>query len=249
MSGIEGMTAPAVQPQQTGLRLEKGRPDCRARIDRLRRRFLRNGFSGFDESEAVELLLSLAAPLADHRRTAADLLRRFGNLQGVLDAPAVRLEAAEGMGPEAAVSLAIIREAAVLYLRTASEGRDVLSEPERLIDFWRMRIGALRHEVFAVAYLDSGYRLLPEGVEVLQEGTVDRAVVYPRRVVEAALRNEAAALVLAHNHPNGQVEPTEYDKTATRAVVLAGETVGLRVVDHLIVSPLDCFSFREAGLL
>ncbi len=143
----------------------------------------------------------------------------------------------------------MIREAAVLYLQTASEREDFPAEPERLIDFWRMRIGALRHEVFAAAYLDSGLRLLPGGVEILQEGAVDRVVVYPRRVVEAALRNEAAAVVLAHNHPNGRAEPTEYDKAATRAVVLAGETVGLRVIDHLIVSPQDWFSFREAGLL
>ena len=244
------MTTPAIQPRQEGLRLEQaGRQGLRRRIDRLRRRFLKTGFSGFAESEVVELLLSLAAPRADLRRTAEDLLRRFGNLRGVMDAPAFRLESVEGMGPEAAASLAIIRETAVLYLQTTSEGRDVLLEPERLIDFWRMRIGSLSHEVFAVAYLDSGHRLLPEGVEILQEGTIDRAAVYPRRVVEAALRNEAAALVLAHNHPSGRVEPTEYDKAATRAVALAGETVGLRVVDHLIVSHRDCFSFREAGLL
>lgn len=243
------MTAPAVQPHQPGLRLEQGRPDARARLDRLRRRFLQNGFSGFAESEAVELLLSLAAPRADIRRVADDLLRRFGNLRGVLDAPARLLGSTKGMGPAAAVVLAVIREAAVLYLQTASEGEDFPAEPERLIDFWRMRIGALRHEVFAAAYLDSGLRLLPGGVEILQEGAVDRVVVYPRRVVEAALRNEAAAVVLAHNHPNGRAAPTEYDKAATRAVVLAAETVGLRVVDHLIVSPQDWFSFREAGLL
>ena len=112
-----------------------------------------------------------------------------------------------------------------------------------------MRIGALRHEVFAVAYLDSAYRLLRNGVETLQEGTIDRAAVYPRRVVEAALRREAAALVLAHNHPNGNVQPSEHDKVLTRAIVLAAETIGLRVVDYLIVSPEDVFSFRKAGLL
>ena len=73
--------------------------------------------------------------------------------------------------------------------------------------------------------------------------------MYPRRVVEAALRREAAAVVLAHNHPNGNVEPSERDKVLTRAIVLAAETINLRVVDHLIVSPEDVFSFRKAGLL
>ena len=86
-------------------------------------------------------------------------------------------------------------------------------------------------------------------METLQEGTIDRAAVYPRRVVEAALRRQAAALVLAHNHPNRNVEPSEHDKVLTRAIALAAETIGLRVVDHLIVSPEEIFSFRKAGLL
>ena len=91
--------------------------------------------------------------------------------------------------------------------------------------------------------------MLRDGVERLEEGTVDRAAVYPRRVVESALRHGAAALVLAHNHPNGLVQPTEQDKVLTRALVLAAETVHLRIIDHLIVSPSDAFSFRKAGLL
>lgn len=124
----------------------------------------------------------------------------------------------------------------------------MLRDPERPSDFWRMRLGALKREVFAVAYLDSGYRLLREGVETLQEGTVDRTAVYPRRVVEAALGRRAAGLVLAHNHPNGNVQPSEHDKVLTRAVVLAAETINLRVVAHLIVSPEETFSFRKAKL-
>ena len=125
----------------------------------------------------------------------------------------------------------------------------MLREPDRLSDFWRMEIGHLKHEVFAVAYLDTAHRLVRDGVETLQEGTIDRAAVYPRRVVEAALRREAAAVVLAHNHPNGNLEPSEHDKLVTRAIALAAETISLRVVDHLIVSASETFSFRKAGLL
>jgi DNA repair protein RadC len=112
-----------------------------------------------------------------------------------------------------------------------------------------MRISALQNEVFEVAYLDSGYRLLRDGVDRLEEGTIDRATVYPRRVVEAALKRGAAAVVLAHNHPNANLAPSEHDKVLTRAIVLAAETVHLKVLDHLIVSAQDTFSFRKAGLL
>ncbi len=217
---------------------------------RLRERFLKNGLAGFAEHEVVELLLTLAIPRADVKQPAKALLARFGNLRGVFDAPLPELQAVAGVGEVTATALRVIRAAATLYLQQASEeAAEVLSDPRRLSDFWRMRIGALKHEVFAVAYLDSAGRLLRDGVETLQEGTIDRAAVYPRRVAEAALRREAAAIVLAHNHPNGRLQPSEHDKLITRAIVLAAETIGLRVVDHLIVSSQDTFSFRKAELL
>ena len=216
---------------------------------RLRERFRRSGFTGFAEHEVVELILTLAIPRSDMKEPAKALLQRFGGLRGILDAPLPELQSVKGIGEIAATALHIIRESATLYLQEASEAEEALHDSEHLSDFWRMRIGALQHEVFAVAYLDSAYRLLRNGVEVLQEGTIDRATVYPRRVVEAALKRQAAALVLAHNHPNGNVQPTEHDKIVTRAIVLAAETIRLRIVDHLIVSSKETFSFRKAGLL
>lgn len=177
------------------------------------------------------------------------MIARFGNLRGILDAPIEELHAISGIGNVTPVALQIIKAAATLYLQQSGEGRDSLADPARLADFWRMRIGALQNEVFEVAYLDSACRLLRDGVETLEEGTIDRAAVYPRRVVEAALKRGAAALVLAHNHPNGNPTPSEHDKVLTRAIVLAAETVHLRVVDHLIVSAQETFSFRRAGLL
>ena len=216
---------------------------------RLRQRFVKGGFTGFAEHEVIELLLTLAIPRSDVKQQAKALLSRFGSLRGILDAPVVELQSVNGIGGVTAIALHIIREAATLYLQEMTQESEVLSDPERLSDFWRMRIGHLKNEVFAVAYLDSAHRLLRNGVETLQEGTIDRAAVYPRRVVEAALKRQAAALVLAHNHPNGNVEPSELDKMITRAVTLAAETISIRVVDHLIVSASETFSFRKAGLL
>jgi len=215
----------------------------------LRDRFLKSGLVGLNDYEVVELLLTLAIPRLDVKEPAKILIARFGNLRGVLDAPLEELRAIRGIGSVAPVALRIIRAAATLYLQQSVETGEPLANPERLSAFWRMRIGALPNEVFEVGYLDSAYRLLREGVETLEEGTVDRAAVYPRRVIEAALRRGAFALVLAHNHPNGSVSPTEQDKVLTRAIVLAAETVDIRVVDHLIVSTQETFSFRKAGLL
>lgn len=216
---------------------------------RLRERFLKSGLAGFADYEVVELLLTLAIPRSDVKQPAKALIARFGNLRGILDAPIEELRAVSGIGTVTPVALQIIKAAATLYLQQSAEGLDSLADPARLSQFWRMRIGALPNEVFEVAYLDSGYRLLRNGVDRLEEGTVDRAAVYPRRVIEAALKRGAAAIVLAHNHPNANLTPSEQDKVLTRAIVLAAETVHLKVVDHLIVSAQDTFSFRKAGLL
>ncbi len=216
---------------------------------RLRERFLRSGYEGFSDYEVVELLLTLAIPRSDVKQPAKALIERFGNLRGIMDAPIEELQAVKGIGSVAPVALRIIRSASALYLQQAAEKAESLADPEALVTFWRMRIGALRDEVFEVAYLDSGCRLLRDGVDRLEEGTTDRATVYPRRVVESALKRGAAVLVLAHNHPNGRAQPSEQDKTLTRALVLAAETVHLKILDHLIVTPDEVFSFRKAGLL
>lgn len=229
--------------------MAKTEPHYHGHRNRLRKRFLKSGFAGFAEHEVVELMLTLAIPRSDVKQQAKALINHFGSLREILDAPLPELRSMQGIGEVTAISLKVIRELATFYLQESSREAEVLRDPERLSNFWRMQIGHLKHEVFAVAYLDSAYRLLRDGVETIQEGTVDRAAVYPRRVVEAALNRQAAALVLAHNHPNGNIEPSEQDKVVTRAIVLAAETISLRVVDHLIVSASESFSFRKAELL
>jgi DNA repair protein RadC len=216
---------------------------------RLRDRFMRSGVEGFHDYEVVELLLTLAIPRSDVKQPAKALIARFGNLRGILDAPFEELQEIEGIGSVAPVALRIIRDAAALYLQQAGEGAESLADTHSLTSLWRMRIGALRDEVFEVAYLDAGHRLLRDGIERLEEGTIERATVYPRRVLERAIKRGAVSLVLAHNHPNGLVHPSEQDKTLTRAIVLAAETLHVKVVDHLIVSTDNVFSFRKAGLL
>lgn len=224
-------------------------PHYHGHRQRLRERFLKSGLSGFADYEVIELLLTLAIPRSDVKQPAKALIARFGSLRGILDAPIEQLQAVTGIGSVTPVALQIIKAAATLYLQQTNEGQETLSDPLRLAAFWQMRIGGLSHEVFEVAYLDSGYRLLRDGVETLEEGTVDRAAVYPRRVIEAALRRGAYGIVLAHNHPNGVATPSDHDKTLTRAIVLAGDTVGVRVIDHLIVAAADTFSFKKAGLI
>jgi DNA repair protein RadC len=216
---------------------------------RLRERFLKSGFAGFAEHEIVELLLTLCIPYRDVKPSAKALLDRFGSLRAILDAPVSDLQQVRGIGEVAPVALHIIRQTASLYLQQQAEEATILASSDSLTMFWRSRLGGLKNEVFEVAYLDSASRLIKNGVETLEEGTVDRAAVYPRRVIEAALRRGATAVVCAHNHPNGDVRPSEQDKVLTRALVLAANTVQLKLLDHFIVSADSAFSFRKEGLL
>jgi DNA repair protein RadC len=235
--------------------MERGNNSSEQRSDsyghrhRLRERFVKSGLAGFADYEVVELLLTLAIPRGDVKPQAKALIARFGNLRGILDAPLDELRKSQGVGEVTPVALRIIREAVNLYLQQSAEQRESLAYPEALARFWRSKIGALPNEVFQVGYLDSGLRLLRDGVETMEEGTTDRAAVYPRRVIEAALRRGAGALVFAHNHPNGDLRPSEQDKVLTRALVLAANTVQIKVLDHLIVSSDNVFSFRKEGLL
>jgi DNA repair protein RadC len=229
--------------------MSSSQPNYHGHRQRLRERFCRGGLEGFADYEVVELLLTLAIPRGDVKPQAKALIGRFGDLRGILDAPIDELRKVKGVGEVTPVALRIVREAANLYLQQSAEQRESLADPEALARFWRLKIGALPNEVFQVGYVDSALRLLRDGIDTLEEGTIDRAAVYPRRVVEVALRRGAAALVFAHNHPNGDVRPSEQDKLLTRALVLAANTVQIKVLDHLIVSPDNVFSFRREGLL
>ena len=216
---------------------------------RLRDRFLKSGFAGMADHEVIEILLTLALPRKDVKKPAKDLLTCFGNLQGILDAPVDDLRSIKGIGEVAPTAFRIIKEAANLYLQQKAEQENCFAARETMMEFWRSRLGGLKHEVFEVAYLDSGYRLLKDGVDRLEEGTIDRATIYPRKVIEAALKKGSSVLVLAHNHTNGDINPSDQDKNITRAIVMAAETLQIKIHDHLIVSMNEVFSFRKAGLL
>jgi len=223
------------------------KPHYHGHRQRLRHRYLTSGLESFADYEAVELLLTLAIPRKDVKKPAKEAVKRFGSFRGVLDAPIEELQKIPGLGEVAPVALRIIRDAVTRYLQQKSKELFSLNNWDVLHDYFRAALGALTYEVFQVVYLDAGYHIIAD--ERIEEGTIDRAVVFPRRVMDAALRHRAAALVFAHNHPNGNLTPSEQDKTLTRALVLAAETLQIKVLDHLIVTRDEVFSFRKEGLL
>lgn len=214
---------------------------------RLRERFQKAGADGLQDYELIELLLTYAIPRKDVKPTAKELIKRFGNLSGVLDAGQKELETFPDLGPASAVLIRLVKELCGSYLAEKMLRKNALSSPQAVLDFARVKLAGLPHEAFMVIYLNVKNEIL--GHEILHEGTVDRAVVYPRRIIEAALRCHAASLILIHNHPSGHPDPSQEDKRLTRSIAEAARTVDIRVVDHIIVGKGGHFSFMENHLL
>lgn len=210
---------------------------------------MRGGLDNFADHEAVELLLTLCIPRRDVKPLAKTLLSRFGSMKGILDAPLEELQEIDGVGSVTPVALRIIKATMVVYLRQQAEERPMLDSVDALIDLWRARLGELSHEVFEVAYLNHAYQLMRNGVERLEEGLANRASVYPQKVARAALQRHAVYVVLAHNHPTGELEPSPQDLRLTEAIRAACDAVGVKVLDHIIATSDSATSFLDRGLL
>jgi DNA repair protein RadC len=211
---------------------------------RLRGRFQKNGVAGMHDYEILELLLTYAIPRKDVKPFAKELIKRFGGLSGVLDASPKELDEVAHIGPVSSTLIALVKELCGIYLAEKMEGRDVLSSPQAVLDFTRMKLAGFPREAFMVIFLNAKNRVLTH--QIIQEGTIDRAVIYPRRIIEEALTHHATGIILVHNHPSGDSAPSPEDKDLTRCLVEAARTIDLRVLDHIIVGKEGHCSLRES---
>ncbi len=214
---------------------------------RLRERFEKSSADGLQDYEILELLLGYAIPRRDVKPIAKDLMRKFGGFSGVLDADLKALEAVAGLGERSAMLLKLVKEVSAAYLGEKMREKDFLSSPEAVVDFARMKLAGLPQECFMIVHLNTKNEVIAH--EVLQEGTIYHAVIYPRKIVESALERRAANLILVHNHPSGHCEPSPEDKRITRELALAVKSIEVKILDHLIVGKAGHFSFAENGLI
>jgi DNA repair protein RadC len=167
------------------------KPDYIEHRRRLREKFQKAETKGFHNYELLELLLTYAIPRRDVKPVAKDLINRFGGISGVLDADQKKLEEVPGLASASATLIRLIKELCVTYLEERMKReKDVLSSPQLVVNFAHAKLSGLHHEAFMIIYLN-----VKNGVidyEVIHEGTVDRVVVYPRRIIESALSNHAA---------------------------------------------------------
>lgn len=214
---------------------------------RLRERFRKTGFEGFQDYEAIELLLTYTIPRRDVKPIAKALIGRFKTFQGVIDAPFEELTKVNGVGEYTATHMRSLKECVSLYLRERVMQKQQISSTLSLLDYCRAEMSTLRDEQFRAVFLNSQNEVIAD--EVICEGTVNQSVVYPRKVMERALYHKTTAMIFVHNHPSGNNKPSNEDLILTEMLVKTAKGLQIRVHDHIIISNTGYFSFLEAGLL
>ncbi len=213
--------------------------------ERPRERLLQRGPAALADAEILAIMLGTGMPGRPVLDCARDLLVRFGGVRGLLDAEPKALLDGAGLGPAKACQLLASMELARRYLAEGLRRDGVVARPEDAQHFLAARLRGRPSEVFCGLFLDTRHRVI--ACEDLFHGTIDGASVHPREVVRACLRHNAAALIVAHNHPSGVAEPSAADRSITRRLVEALSLVDVRLLDHFVIGDGPPVSLASRG--
>lgn len=215
--------------------------------ERPREKLLLRGAASLSDAELLAIFLRTGLP----GLTAVDLARRllseYGSLRALFEADRQRFCHSPGLGPAKYAHLQAVLEMVRRYLQESLQRGDALNNPADTRNYLRARLGGYPHEVFACLFLDTRHRVI--SFEEVFRGTIDGASVHPREIVKLALTHNAAALILAHNHPSGVAEPSQADIRLTQRLRDALMLVDVRVLDHVIVGDGCALSLAERGVI
>jgi DNA repair protein RadC len=215
--------------------------------ERPRERLLKQGSAALSDAELLAIFLRVGMKGKTAVDLARELVTRFGNLNGLFSASEGDLCAVNGMGQAKYVQLQAVLEMAKRALAEEMKIVDALSSPTAVRNYLKLTLAQLPHEVFVSVFLTSQNRVI--AVEELFRGTLTQTSVYPREIVKRALAHNAASVIFAHNHPSGEPQPSQADRSLTKTLAEALALVDVRVLDHFIVAPGAALSFAEQGML
>lgn len=214
---------------------------------RPRERLIREGPQALSDAELLAVFLRVGVAGKSAVDLARDAISHFGSLSGLFGVSLADFASVKGLGPAKFAQLQAVFELARRALGEELQAGVQLNAPKAVKDYLQLMLSNKDHEAFLVLFLDAQNRLL--AADEMFRGTLTRASVYPREVVKAALAHNAAAVILAHNHPSGVAEPSVADDTLTQALQSALTLVDVRVLDHFVVAASQVYSFAEHGRL
>ncbi len=215
--------------------------------DRVKNLFLKEGLDSFSSHSVLELLLYYAIPMRDTNPTAHELIRRFGSLSGVFDAPFEELQQVKGIGKSAATLLKLIPEVCRRYQEDLDRDKQVIYDYDEAGKKLVKKFIGRQNEVVVLMLLDSKARMLY--CDVVSEGSALAANIYIKKVVRLAVQYNAVYAILSHNHPSGNCLPSKQDVDTTRWVYEALQTVEVMLIDHIIVGGNDYLSFAKSKIM
>lgn len=214
---------------------------------RPREKLLSHGPEALTDAELLAIFLRTGITGMNAIELSTHLLQEFGSLRALLAADKAAFCRHKGLGPAKFALLQAVLEMSQRHLEETLKKGDALTSPQHTRRYLSQLLRDRHREAFFILFLDNQHRVLSG--EVLFEGTIDSASVYPREVVKRSLELNAAALILAHNHPSGVAEPSQADRRITRRISDALALVDIRVLDHFVVGEGEIVSFAERGWL
>lgn len=222
-------------------------PHYHGHRDRLRARFLENGPEALQDYELLELVLFMAIPRRDVKPLAKDLLKKFGSLPALLNAPVEEILKIEGISDNTATALKAITATAHRMMKRELMNQPILNSWARLMDYCTSTMAHETREHFRILFLNKKNEMIAD--EIQGSGTVDHTPAYPREIMKRALELGATAMILLHNHPSGDPKPSEADIDMTRLIMRAAEPFEIVVHDHVIISKNGYTSLKNLGLI
>ncbi|MBT2338107.1 MULTISPECIES: RadC family protein [Pseudomonas] len=213
--------------------------------ERPRERLLVSGAGSLSDAELLAIFLRTGVSGKSAVDLARQLLTQFGSLRALLEADQVTFSSQMGLGPAKFAQLQAAQEMSRRHLAERARQRTTLESPGVVRDYLKSMLRHEPHEVFGCLFLNARHQVL--GFETLFRGSIDNASVHPRQVVKRALAHNAAALILCHNHPSGNAEPSQADRMLTERLQEALELIDVRVLDHFIVGDGEPLSMAEYG--
>lgn len=213
---------------------------------RLKEKFFKSPET-LNDYELLEILLSYSIPRKDVKPIAKQLLKKFSSLSEVFKAERESLKDINGISDNSSLLISLFKEIGSRKLFSELKNKDTFDSPDNVVAFASQKISSKKEEAFMVIYLDARNKI--NEYEIINEGTVNKAVVYPRNVIKNALKHNATGIILVHNHPSGESEPSGNDIHLTGLISQAAGSMDIKLLDHIIVAGNSFFSFAQENIL